>query len=664
MNYDKLVPLTKEQVAILEKNGCRSGDWTQIMVFTGFDPSRVINTRFEEEIKIGDLNGAFTLANGRKCHAGIYNANLINVIIGDNCLISNINGRLMNLEIDDNVWIENVGTVACTSTSEFGNGYEICPLNENGGREIKMTEITSAQTAYLNVMYRHEKEFIESLDQIAENHAKSRSNNRSHIGKEACIANTQTIENVNIGPCAIIDGAATLQNGTIVSSKDAPTVVGNNVVARNFIFQKGSSIKDGAMIYDSLIGEATSVGKQFSAENSLFFSNSECFHSEACSVFAGPYSVTHHRSTLLIAGYFSFYNAGSGTNQSNHMYKLGPLHQGILERGCKTGSSSYLLWPSHIGAFTPIIGKHYRNFDTSDFPFSYISEDNGKSVLVPGMNFFTIGTVRDGKKWPARDKRKNSDKLDLIIFDVLSPYTGQKMIKSRKILTELYEKAMKESYEKSDTKPEYYTYKGAHIKRLLLKTCNRYYELILKKYFGDILIKRIEKEFPGKLREILKRDSHGTEGTADWLDICGLLCDSSRIEKLVRAVGIKKIDSLEKIQEELLKIKSSYQADEWNWFLAQYKTIHKADFSSEDDDVLKKFIEEWKKASIKLINLVLNDAEKEFDENTRIGFGIDGARDADFAAVRGTYQNDEFVKHLQGELASIENKYEETIKLI
>ncbi|MCK4489001.1 MAG: DUF4954 family protein, partial [Anaerolineales bacterium] len=42
-------------------------------------------------------------------------------------------------------------------------------------------------------------------------------------------------------------------------------------------------------------------GKQFSAENCAFFANCEGFHSEAVSLFAGPFSVTHHKSTLLIA---------------------------------------------------------------------------------------------------------------------------------------------------------------------------------------------------------------------------------------------------------------------------------------------------------------------------------------------------------------------------
>ena len=73
---------------------------------------------------------------------------------------------------------------------------------------------------------------------------------------------------------------------------------------------------------------------------------------EACAIFAGPFTVSMHKSSLLIAGMYSFLNAGSGSNQSNHMYKLGPIHQGIVERGSKTTSDSYILWPARVGAFS------------------------------------------------------------------------------------------------------------------------------------------------------------------------------------------------------------------------------------------------------------------------------------------------------------------------
>jgi hypothetical protein len=51
-------------------------------------------------------------------------------------------------------------------------------------------------------------------------------------------------------------------------------------------------------------------------------------------------------------------------------------------------------------------------------------------------------------------------------------------------------------------------------------------------------------------------------------------------------------------------------------------------------------------------NLVLKDAEKEFAITAHIGFGIDGdehTRNADFAAVRGEYETNTFVKGLKVE---------------
>ena len=91
------------------------------------------------------------------------------------------------------------------------------------------------------------------------------------------------------------------------------------------------------MLRRCFVGEGVVIENGFSAENSLFFANSHLNHGEACAVFAGPYTVSHHRSTLLIAGYFSFFNAGSGANQSNHMYKSGPDIRGFT---CGDASSA------------------------------------------------------------------------------------------------------------------------------------------------------------------------------------------------------------------------------------------------------------------------------------------------------------------------------------
>ena len=156
-------------------------------------------------------------------------------------------------------------------------------------------------------------------------------------GAGARIENVVSVVNVAFGPAAKVSGATDLRNGTIASSKEDPAAVGAGVLAKNFIILSGSQVADGAVLANTFVGQGVRIGKQYSAENSTFFANCEGFHGEACSIFAGPYTVSHHKSTLMIAGMFSFYNAGSGTNQSNHMYKLGPIHQGILLRGAKTG---------------------------------------------------------------------------------------------------------------------------------------------------------------------------------------------------------------------------------------------------------------------------------------------------------------------------------------
>jgi hypothetical protein len=83
------------------------------------------------------------------------------------------------------------------------------------------------------------------------------------------------------------------------------------------------------------------------------------------------------------------------------------------------------------------MGRHTHHADTSDLPFSYLIENNSESYLVPGANLRTVGTIRDAQKWPKRDNRKDPNKLDQINFNLLSPYTVQKMWRGREVLDEL-----------------------------------------------------------------------------------------------------------------------------------------------------------------------------------------------------------------------------------
>jgi len=375
--------ITQDQIDILLSRGCTAEDWDSVKVSGKFNPSCVKNSSFSGQVNIGDLSGTIKSFHGIEKSCGIYNAAIIDCTIGDNCRIANVSVHIANYDIADGVCIEDVSTIQTNPAATFGNGTEIDVLNEAGGREIVLFNEISVQFAYMMCLHRYRPKLIDKLKAIAQQYVASVKSDRGKIAKGASVCSAGEIIDVNIGPYAKVNGISCLENGTILSSKDAPTKVGINVTAENFIIAESTTVSGGAILNNTFVGQGCQIGEQFSATNSVFFANCEGFHGEACSIFAGPYTVTHHKSTLLIAGLFSFYNAGSGTNQSNHMYKLGPCHEGKLQRGTKTGSFSYMMWPCRVGPFSVVLGKHTSTFDVGDFPFSHLdARPNGKCAMV------------------------------------------------------------------------------------------------------------------------------------------------------------------------------------------------------------------------------------------------------------------------------------------
>ena len=639
----KFRALSSEEIARLTAQLCTCDDWSKIEVAEGFNAARVKSTHFSGNVKLGVFDGQASFASGLKKPAGISNATIHNCTIGDNVYINQVGNYIANCVIEDDVIIENVDLLAVDGQTSFGNGTEVAVINEAGGREIPIYDRLSAHTAYIIALYRHRPRVVEALRKMIADYTASVTSNTGLIGKAARVINCKIIQNVKIGPASVIEGATKLENGSINSCFEHPVHIGAGVLAEDFICASGSKVTDGVILSRCFVGQGTDLGKQYSAENSVFFANCGGFHGEACSIFAGPYTVTHHKSTLLIAGLFSFLNAGSGTNQSNHMYKLGPNHQGIVERGSKTASDSYILWPAKVGAFTVVMGRHYRNSDTSDLPFSYLIEHEDETVLVPGVNLRKVGTVRDARKWPKRDKRKDPDKLDFINFKLLSPYTIQKMLNGCRILENLKATAGETS--------EYFTYHSAKIKNSSLCNGIRLYRIGIDKFLGNCLIRRLEgKQFQNidELRSALNPET--ATGVGKWIDLAGLLAPEESIQKMLDDIESGRIASLRQLMETFLAIHESYPAYEWAWaanILQQSlgKTI--SQITSED---IIRLTTKWKSAVVELDHMLYEDAKKEFAVPAQIGFGIDGdekTKRLDFEQVRGSFEKNSFVAEIQ-----------------
>ncbi len=642
-------PLSQAEIAQLQNQGCSSSDWTSIKVAQNFNPERVKSVHFSGNVEIGVLEKMTTFYGGLAKPSSIRCATIHNCKIGNNVYINNVSNHIANYTIADDVVVDNVDLLVVEGESAFGNGTEVSVLNEAGGREIPIYDHLTAQIAYILALYRDRQRIIENIAKMISQYVSFVTSCQGLIAAGARIINTGSLKNVKVGPCAVIEGAARLENGTINSCPEAPVYIGQGVVAEDFIVCSGAKVTDAAIISKCFVGQATVLGRQFSAENSVFFANCEGFHGEACSLFAGPYSVTHHKSTLLIAAMCSFYNAGSGSNESNHMYKLGPVHQGILERGSKTGSFSYLMWPARVGAFSTVIGKHYARFDTSQFPFSYILESEGKSVLAPAVNLATVGTVRDAAKWPKRDKRKDPRKSDLINFKALalSPFTVQKMVTGRQLLLNLQADCDKEA--------RYVTYGELYLDRTSLQKGIEYYQTGIDKYLGDCLVERLQNnrvESLKQLRAVLAADTD--LGRDKWLDVFGLLVPEQALEEILKAVEEGALNTVEQLAQKFQAVYEQYPAYEWAWVVKNLERILAKSIDQVTGDDIAGRIAQWKEAVATLNGLILKDAQKEFTDFSMIGYGLDGDRrvkEADFRIVRGSYEDNSFVRGLENDTA-------------
>ena len=630
--------LTAQEIAQLQANHCTADDWSNIEVVDGFSTDHISEVEFSGNIRLGRYEKTFLLAGGLPTHSGISKARLHNVTVDDDVCIREIHNYIANYHIGHDTYIENTNVIVVDEPSTFGNGVRVPVMNEGGGREIPIFDGLSAHLAYILALYRYNHAVIDNLQKRIDAYAERQKSAVGEIGCNVRIINCGMLKNVRIGDYAQIGGASKLKNGSLNSNAEAPIKIGSGVKCKDFILSSGVSIADSTLVSCCFVGQGCIMDKHYSALDSLFFANCQGMHGEATAIFAGPYTVSHHKSTLLIAGMFSFLNAGSGSNQSNHMYKLGPIHQGVAERGSKTTSDSYLLWPARIGAFTLVMGRHTNHCDTSDLPFSYLIENATESYLVPAVNLRSVGTVRDAQKWPKRDTRKDSHKIDQINFNLLSPYTIQKMMRGVEVLKELQRI--------SGENTQVYSYNNCKIRNSSLRKGIELYRIAIVKFLGNSLISRLGDGNYRTMEQVRERlRPTAPSGLCDWSDLSGLIVPQDEVKRLMDDIAADRL-TLDDIQHRFEQLHANYYDYEWTWAYDKLLKYWNKPIEKVEVDDLISLVEAWKNAVVSLDKMLYNDAQKEFNLNAQTGFGIDGdeaQKTADFESVRGRFESNPFV---------------------
>ncbi len=547
MQYRKL---TDEEITILEDRSCWAEDWGNVNVTEDFRPNFMHRVMLYGEIYIGAFDKNVEVSKGFLKHSGINDATLRNVTVGDNCLIEKIGNYINNYVIGDDCYISNVSTIETTEGATYGEGNVISVLNEVGDGNLTLFKDLNCQLAAFTVKHAHDKELRDRLRRLIREDIEASAPECGTIGNGVKIVNTKEITNSVICDGCEINGAARLSDTTILSSAEASVYIGTEVICENSIISDGSSVIDSVKIQDCFVGEACQLSNGFTASTSVFFANSYMSNGEACAAFCGPFTASHHKSSLLIGGMFSFYNAGSATNFSNHAYKMGPMHWGVLERGTKTASGAYLLMPAYIGTFSVCFGKLMHHPDTRNLPFSYLIAYGDTMYLSPGRNITTVGLYRDIRKWPKRDVRPQGSQKSIVNFDWLSPFSVGEIIKGKRILEDLRAA--------SGDNVSSYNFHEYVINAPSLRKGIKYYDIALRIYMGAVL-KRVLKRNPDL------DPPASTVGQGDWNDLSGLLLPASEEQRLIEDIKDGTLDTIEAVINRFEEINAFYREYQWAW---------------------------------------------------------------------------------------------------
>lgn len=529
------------EIQQLQRQGCTAADWHEVLISDATDLGLIHNVAFEGRCRIGALNSE------KWPGCGLRNLSATDCDFADGVRVLNVPGGMVRCQVGEEAVIENCARIEYEPEAACGVGIRVDVLDETGSRPVMIYPGLSAQSASLmaRMPRKAESDIIPQTEEYIESLNVPRG-----IGTKAVVRDCGPMINVAVDREVRIEGARMLKNGTIVNNAASGrplAFVGSGVDAEDFIIEDGV-VDAGVIMHRCYVGQGASLEKGYTAHDSLFFANCSLENGEACALFAGPYTVSMHKGTLLIGCQTSFMNAGSSTNQSNHMYKLGPVHWGVLERGVKTSSNSYLMLGALIGAFSLLMGQHKTHPDSSEFPFSYLFGDaQGATVVVPAMMLRSCGLLRDEKKWPTRDRRlkRKLPLHDRITFEVLNPYTVARILTALDTITSLLQRPADDD--------RYIRYKGMKISRASLERAKKLYSLAIYKYLHGRLT---ATPLPHLTVEEAEQKSEM------WIDLAGQLMPRSVMQNALEA------DSVEEREKILTDAFERYPEMELEWIAA------------------------------------------------------------------------------------------------
>ncbi len=435
-------PLSRSEVEQLLAQGNTAEDWRNVLVHPAFDPGRVWQCRFLGTVVLAPFRGTIQVRDLR-LPTGVYRCTLRDAVVGCDALVQDT-ALIDHALFGPRSAVVGAGFVL-GKPSTCGNGVAIHLGVTTGGRSV----VLYAECLFEEIVAAARRRIdVEQWERIVRRYADGCALGYTVVGPEARVLGVGRISACYLDRGVQVDGAAELDEVTILADERA-TRVGTRAIVRRSIVQWGADVSDGALVEDAFVCEGAKVTRYARVRHSVIGPNTTCAQAEVTSSLVGPFTGINHDALLIAAlweGGRGNLSAGARVG-SNHTGKAPDqeLHAG---EGVFFGLGVLVKYPANFSRapYTLIASGATLLPQELRFPFSLIVPPRtrsdgvaeGYNQLYPGWLLYAApyAVVRNELKFATRNRcRHNTLLSDVLRFD-----TVQLMVEARRRLQTLLDR--------------------------------------------------------------------------------------------------------------------------------------------------------------------------------------------------------------------------------
>ncbi len=684
--------LSKAEIEILLKNGNVSDfeDWSNVLVSSidgEFNPQLIYNSHFSGFVVLGRIKHAVLKFHDLELVAGIYNSNLIDVIVSDDVVIRNVK-YLKNYRIGNRVILFNIQEMSCTEHSKFGNGWLkkdetedvrvwIGVGNENDNRAVLPFESMITADAYLWSRRRDDSLLMKRFIEITENENDKSKRTFGIVEDEAVIKNTTLLKDAKIGKCAYIKGAFKLKNITVLSSEEEESQIGEGVELVNGIMGYGSRIFYQAVAVRFVIGRNCQLKYGARLLNSILGDNSTVSCCELLNNLIFPFHEQHHNSSFLIATTILGQSniAAGATIGSNHNSRSpdGEIYAG---RGFWPGLCSDFKHNSKFASFVLVSKGSYQHELNITYPFSLVAfkAEQEPIHIIPAywflFNMFAI--ARNNYKFKKRDKRVQKvqhietdplapdamqevlvalDRLILLTRDYLKRISEENVLSAR---TEQEELQAAKDYLHQNTEADFTLFDLQAQKKYgatIFKPVKAYkeYRKILKYFAARSIIEYCKsngyEKFSREVLEKIEKISLFTE----WTNAGGQIIPTIKINQLCEKIKSGQINSWNEIHSYYDSCQKNYELYKCRYALYILEKLYTRSILEFSSEIFQDIIDDVTIVSTDMYRDSIYSRQKDYTDPFR---AMTYENQEEMTAVLGTIDDNEFLHILRAQTES------------